>query len=382
MRRIGEEDRIATIDTEVEGRTGSVNARLRAILPVDEIDLPTEALIRSREERRDLLAGGRSRAKEDHDRLLNESRLAAMRVSDLAEQVDRERTGRDRAAAACSAALPDHGFATIEEARAGLLDPADLAALRADVEKAEADARRLDEQIADLDEKIAGRSIDPIELASLESAHESADTEYREAMGAFGIATDRLRECREKNADWRRVMRENEEFEKRAAVADRLARYLRGNAFVNYLANERLEEICRRASRLLASLSSGRLELGTRPEDGFFIRDNANGGLERATTSLSGGETFLVSLALALALSDTIQLGRAPMEFFFLDEGFGTLDTELLDTVMNALERLRSDRRAIGVISHVGMLRERITRRLIVIPPTDTEGTRVTYEHV
>ena len=82
----------------------------------------------------------------------------------------------------------------------------------------------------------------------------------------------------------------------------------------------------------------------------------------RAPTSLSGGETFLVSLALALALSDTIQLGSAPLEFFFLDEGFGTLDGELLDSVLTSLEHLRSQHRAIGVITHVGALRERIAR--------------------
>jgi exonuclease SbcC len=99
-------------------------------------------------------------------------------------------------------------------------------------------------------------------------------------------------------------------------------------------------------------------------------------------TSLSGGETFLTSLSLALALSEQIQLkGQSPLEFFFLDEGFGTLDYDLLDTVIDSLERLSKKERVIGLISHVPELRSRISRRLIVEPPTiQGEGSKVTIE--
>ena len=99
-------------------------------------------------------------------------------------------------------------------------------------------------------------------------------------------------------------------------------------------------------------------------------------------TSLSGGETFLTSLALALALSEQIQLkGQSPLEFFFLDEGFGTLDNNLLDTVIDSLERLSSKERVIGLISHVPELRSRIGRRLIVDPPSSQgDGSRVRVE--
>jgi len=99
-------------------------------------------------------------------------------------------------------------------------------------------------------------------------------------------------------------------------------------------------------------------------------------------TSLSGGETFITSLALALALSKQIQLkGQSPLEFFFLDEGFGTLDRNLLDTVIDSLERLSTKERVIGVISHVPELKNRIARRLIVEPPTaDGMGSKIYIE--
>ncbi|NLO40959.1 MAG: hypothetical protein GX115_16005, partial [Ruminiclostridium sp.] len=85
---------------------------------------------------------------------------------------------------------------------------------------------------------------------------------------------------------------------------------------------------------------------------------------------------------LALALSEQIQLkGQSPLEFFFLDEGFGTLDNNKLDTVMDSLERLSTKERMIGIISHVPELRHRIARRLIITPPVDNaEGSLVDVE--
>ena len=90
----------------------------------------------------------------------------------------------------------------------------------------------------------------------------------------------------------------------------------------------------------------------------------------------------MTSLALALALSSQIQLkGQSPLEFFFLDEGFGTLDNNLLDTVIDALERLSTKERVIGLISHVPEMKNRITRRLVVEGPVvDGTGSRVYLE--
>ena len=99
----------------------------------------------------------------------------------------------------------------------------------------------------------------------------------------------------------------------------------------------------------------------------FVISDNFNGGLRRAADTLSGGEVFLTSLSLALALSSQIQLkGSAPLEFFFLDEGFGTLDSALLDTVISSLENLNGDDLSVGIISHVDEIKARLTMKLEV----------------
>ncbi len=92
--------------------------------------------------------------------------------------------------------------------------------------------------------------------------------------------------------------------------------------------------------------------------------------MRRDCSSLSGGETFLTSLALALALSTKIQLkGDTSMEFFFLDEGFGTLDVETLDTAMTALENLHTENLSVGIISHVEEIKNRVPIKLMVSSP-------------
>lgn len=147
------------------------------------------------------------------------------------------------------------------------------------------------------------------------------------------------------------------------------------NSFIDYIAEERLRYIAAKASTMLQVMTRQRYTLELDAESGFIVRDDANGGIHRAVSTLSGGETFLTSLSLALALSEQIQLkGQSPLEFFFLDEGFGTLDQKLLDLVMDSLERLCSESRVIGIISHVPEVRQRIGRCLIVTPPT-FEGT-------
>ena len=97
----------------------------------------------------------------------------------------------------------------------------------------------------------------------------------------------------------------------------------------------------------------------------MLVIDLWNAGEERLVETLSGGESFLVSPSLALALSE-LSSGRSRLESLFLDEGFGTLDSETLDAALNALESLRLSGRTIGVISHIDQLTRRIPVRIDV----------------
>ena len=149
----------------------------------------------------------------------------------------------------------------------------------------------------------------------------------------------------------------------------------RGKKFVEYVARYYMEYVSREADEKLKEMTGSSLGLETDQNGLFIIRDYKNGGATRPASTLSGGETFMASLALALALSSQIQMkGAAPMELFFLDEGFGTLDENYLEIVMEALEKIRDRKRSVGVISHVEEIKARIPVRLIVEPSKAGEG--------
>lgn len=146
-----------------------------------------------------------------------------------------------------------------------------------------------------------------------------------------------------------------------------LEKVLKGNRFIEYLSKISMKSIVFDASKRLMGITNGRYSLELDSQYNFVVSDNSNGGIKRLADTMSGGEIFLTSLSLSLSLSSQIQLkGSSPLEFFFLDEGFGTLDPETLDVVMNTLERLRSSSMTIGIISHVEEMKNRMPIKLLV----------------
>jgi exonuclease SbcC len=143
-----------------------------------------------------------------------------------------------------------------------------------------------------------------------------------------------------------------------------------------YVLAARLEQVAASASDRLLRMSSGRFTLlhsaqsaGGRARGGLTLRVlDAWTGLERDPATLSGGETFSASLALALGLADvvTAEAGGALLETLFVDEGFGSLDDDTLDDVMGVLDDLRDGGRTVGIVSHVADLRQRVPAQLRV----------------
>lgn len=176
------------------------------------------------------------------------------------------------------------------------------------------------------------------------------------------------------------ILEEKKVIDHELALLEELTKLFKGNKFVEYVAKSQFRYIVGEASKRLYDLS-GRYGIEVDDNGEFLIRDDRNGGMVREAATLSGGETFLTSLALALALSSHIQLnGSYPLEFFFLDEGFGTLDGELLDTVMESLEKLNNSQMTVGVISHVKELQNRVPVKLIV-EPKEFEGSDIRLEY-
>lgn len=194
------------------------------------------------------------------------------------------------------------------------------------------------------------------------------------AMERATASRDRIVQMRAQ-ADSLRKQRASVEADKHVATA--LANHLRANNFEAWLLQEALEALVTGASHILRELSNGQYDL-IHDDREFYVADHHDAGLRRAVRTLSGGETFQASLALALALAD--QLGgmtaNASLESIMLDEGFGTLDASTLDTVAATLENLAaSGDRMVGVVTHVAGLAERIPVRFEITK--DARSARV-----
>jgi exonuclease SbcC len=172
------------------------------------------------------------------------------------------------------------------------------------------------------------------------------------------------------------------DLERRLEVLGRVADVAGGKngrnmSLQRFVLAARLEEVAEAASARLAVMSRGRFRLrhDTTVQHrsqaaglGLVVEDAWTGVTDRPVGALSGGESFLASLALALGLSDVVlrRSGGLRLDALFVDEGFGSLDEETLDDAVRALEQLREHGRIVGVISHVPELRRRIAARIEV----------------
>jgi DNA repair protein SbcC/Rad50 len=190
-------------------------------------------------------------------------------------------------------------------------------------------------------------------------------------------ALDRVRRDRELAAQLDEQVRAHREDEQ---VATELGRLLRSDRFERWLCGEALDSLVAEASATLMELSGGQYELDRDDRNDLVVIDYQDAAASRPVHTLSGGETFQASLALALALSrQVVQLsaGVRDLNSMFLDEGFGTLDPETLDTVATTLERLAADKdRMVGLVTHVAALAERVPVRFVVSRDGATSALR------
>ncbi|HVN11880.1 MAG TPA: SbcC/MukB-like Walker B domain-containing protein, partial [Kineosporiaceae bacterium] len=285
---------------------------------------------------------------------------------------------------AARAAAVDAGFADIDAARDAVLAPAELAR-HEQLHRAYVQERAVVEAgLADPDVVAAGDE-PPAQPVALATARELA----QEADEAAAAALDRCRAAAAAlaglEADLAAHLAAAEPLRGRHRLWSELSRCLDGTGGDNtlrmslssYVLAARLEQVAAAASQRLLAMSSGRYSLEHCDEAG---RGRGRSGLSlrvvdgwtgrhRDTASLSGGESFYTSLALALGLADvvTAEAGGATIETLFVDEGFGSLDEETLQEVMDTLDGLRSGGRVVGLVSHLPDLRERIPTRLEVV---------------
>ena len=221
--------------------------------------------------------------------------------------------------------------------------------------------RMLDEKFRQLLIEINNQVYDPIThqnlLSDLEKNKQLWDDKNRE-VGKLTEMVKNLRHDLEQRVKLEEI---HKNLDLRAENIRTMKSLFKASGFVNYVSSVYLQNLCNAANERFFQLTRQRLSLEINPDNSFQVRDFMNGGKIRSVKTLSGGQTFQAALSLALALADNIQKDTdSNQNFFFLDEGFGSLDKESLAVVFDTLKTLRKENRIVGVISHVEEMQQEI----------------------
>ena len=292
------------------------------------------------------------------------ARAAAAAQHQSAQVQAAERQAEGVQAAAALASVLSVLNLSAAQASAAALPEAETGRLETEAAGHEERRLRLLAELGELERRLGAQKFDPARLVAAERDLAGLDAELRSVQQASGQLTQKLVSGRER---LERKLGLEVQAAGVAATFDTwktLSSSLGVSNFQQYLLQEVESRLLQGAGHLLLDISDGRYRLAL--EDGdYVVQDLWNAGETRAVRTLSGGETFLASLALAIALSDYLA-GNQILGALFLDEGFGTLDPQALEAVAGALENLRTGGRMVGVITHIESLSERLPHHLLV----------------
>jgi exonuclease SbcC len=207
--------------------------------------------------------------------------------------------------------------------------------------------------------------------SGLRSRQAQAQAEQQQTLLAIGQDEQRLTRLKADIEHAEGLRQERDLIKKDYDVADDLAKMLQANRFQDFVQAEALQTLAADGSRRLEELSAGRYRLKVEDKGrDFEVIDQWNADQPRSVKTLSGGETFLASLALSLALAESLPglaaSRRVVLDSIFLDEGFGSLDPEALDRAADALDALRNENRMVCVVTHLQDLAQRLPARIVV----------------
>lgn len=282
------------------------------------------------------------------------------------------------------------GFAAVDDYRSAKMGAAAIESLDLEIQTFHATLNSAKDRVSRAREAAQGLAAPDVD--ALEKIARDVKERLEAAVRREAALVESVKSIEKLSTDFERASRELADREARYAVAGRISEVANGQnpqgiTFQRFVLASLLDEVLLAASERLEIMSNRRYSLRRSPER--TDRRTAGGldlevldsytGRERPVSTLSGGESFLASLSLALGLADVVQsyAGGIRLDTIFVDEGFGSLDPEALDLALRALVDLQRGGRLVGIISHVPDLRERIDARLEVMP--DRRGSKARF---
>lgn len=327
----------------------------------------------------------------------SEAALAALsRAKAALENAEKRRADIEAALEAqqaeFAAGLSAQGFAGAEEYERAKMPARDMDALDAQLRARRERLRSLTDRLEALTEKLTGA--ERAELEELEATAAAAQRASRAAGEAAAAMKSAAAADEEAIARIRELSARRAEAQRRWAVVKEVYDTVSGQvsrrvkiSFETYVQQYYFKQVIAAANKRLTVLTDGMFVLRVK-EEARNMRSQAgldldvldrSTGLWRDVSTLSGGESFMASLALALGLADTVQSrsGGVRLDAMFIDEGFGTLDENSLRQAMELLTRLAGGRRLVGVISHMAELKERIDKKVVVTKTAAGSALRI-----
>ena len=261
-------------------------------------------------------------------------------------------------------ALATNNFENPNDARQASLSESEIERLEQSGLEHAKKTGELQARITNLLENQRGRSIETAQLETLEQHVRELERHIRDGNANQGRLEQQRREISTRKKRANELQRDKGKLDKQYDTYAALTLELRSDNFQEYMLSQLQRDLLARASTMMREITRERFTLEL-IEGEYAVLDNWNALEPRSVRTLSGGESFIASLSLALALSDELA-GSKALGALFLDEGFGTLDPEALDAVAGVLETIQTQGRMVGIITHVQALAERLPNRLIV----------------
>ncbi len=278
----------------------------------------------------------------------------------------------NKAEAQINEKLDESKFETKDQVERILAEELDIEKLRQEINNFEKSLYSAQKELANYENQTKDKSFDEDEYKALVKQLKELKEQVQQLNDTLVKEKASLDKLNEDLKQRKELEKEEEKLKTRRENLKTLKNLFKGNGFVNYVSTLFLQNLCEAANERFEKLTRQQLKLDLTDKNEFQVIDKLNDGRARSVKTLSGGQTFQASLALALALADSIhRQNNSDQNFFFLDEGFGSLDKESLSLVFDTLKSLRKENRVVGVISHVEELQEEIDVYLNIVNDTE-----------
>lgn len=347
----------------------------RSALKILDWNLYAQKTITEIEEAYQKLVLSNKETEENYNKALEQEKILSPKLAEqktIVSQSEKQITELEREISANESviahALADQNFISFKEVENILHQEIDIQVVRTKVQNFKIEFEALKKFIGELEVKLKGLSFDNNRFSLVEQQLTQAQDEQKQISDSVVTKTAEIERLEKEFVKKEELLKALIKLQKRSENLKVMMNLFKGAGFVQYVSSIYLRQLCDHANVRFHRMTRNQLSLQLNENNDFEIIDYLNEGKSRSVKTLSGGQAFQVSLSLALALAESVQANaQADKNFFFIDEGFGTQDTESVNIVFETLTNLMKENRIVGIISHVEELKEKIPTALNII---------------